>query len=461
MPSSSFFLPCLCVCSFCTLPVGSLSYHVLLTSFFAVQNLPMPSAYPRNLVNKRQVNTCFGVCSFWYGHKFKDLLPPAHHCTVVLSEQFLSPYHSRFTPFSPVFFANNFLRYDSYLVMGSGYGKVRPATGEKGSITLQNWKEKLGTKNWLGWVEFFDQEQVRLGGIENLLRHYLSESEIGGHLCQVLVHGLICIGYGIEANSSEMVSEGMAMIAQKAIAIDPLPDFDESRKSELSNFSELAESLEILARDRRAPEERAMLLLPGQSLVADNRFPLIWDIEKRFKLGPCSNSEEIRAACHLLSSLAFHAMYQGGPKDFGLLHVVTSAPAVTSLCVFLPSHAIPLMRRWWAFALAGYLWRGCPQRPSSDTFSSDRASPTASPQSWETICQLAFEHNDEHVVKGVLACAQASLEGWVAPEVQGHLQELAEIMLKLPNPPEQKGGLDDWWYPNDKNPWETVPDIRK
>eukprot|EP01127_Copromyxa_protea_P018302 TRINITY_DN5725_c0_g1_i1.p1 TRINITY_DN5725_c0_g1~~TRINITY_DN5725_c0_g1_i1.p1 ORF type:complete len:397 (-),score=48.21 TRINITY_DN5725_c0_g1_i1:52-1242(-) len=341
--------------------------------------------------------------------------------------------------------------YESYNVMGSGYGSMRPITGERGSITLDNWGDKRGTSNWAGWVQFFDDEIVRLGGTDKMLQRYLSESEFGGNVCQSLLHGLIAVGYGIDVASGEMISEGMAMIAQRWVDLPPLTEVGEERKLELSTFSELIQSFSLLARDPRAPEERKAI---GPLVNDAASFPLVWEIEKLFKPGPCSTPFEIQSACRLLSSVSFYILYEGGPKDFALLHLVTSAPALTSLCLLLPHLAISLMRRWWATTLTAYLWRGCPRRPSK------LSNNESSSHSWKELCQLAFQHNDEHVVKGVLACAEAEAGGWVDVEIRSHLKCLAEIMLKLPSPPAPKMGENDWWYPSEENPWATLPDIR-
>jgi len=264
-----------------------------------------------------------------------------------------------------------------------------------------------------------------------------------------LLHGLISLGYGIDLKNSVLVSEGLSQIAFSPGLNTPLSELSPSRRSRLSTHSELVSCLALLRNDPRVLETRQKLTI--KNFLMEDSLPLLEEMEQQFYCGPCSTPEEILEALNLLYSLSFVWVTTCGLKDFTILHILTSAPCLVALCeVVNPQLALSFMRQWWRFILTAYVMKGCPNF---------EVTLVDNPLPWEEIKSRAFKHNDEHVVKGVLGCFDASKQEFLPESVKKVLPTIAMTLLAIPCPPAEQHkrfGGDDWIYPSQKNPWETV-----
>jgi len=256
---------------------------------------------------------------------------------------------------------------------------------------------------------------------------------------------MISIGLGELVDSKEVVAEGFSMIAYKYVSLDSLPLLTQKRKSRVSTLEELEKIFDDIAShpDASITREKLKENFNIQSLLTLNPLPLILEFENKLHIGDGS-PESIEQLTHNLNSLAFLLLYQGGCKDFTLLHFLTSSVPLRILCKNHPKLSALLIRRWWIMVLSAYLFKGAPKCSLKHN---------TQIRPWDVILQDAFKHLDEHVVKAVIVCKEFYDD---APEkVKNVIPQIVNVVFTIPGP-EKKTQENDWIYLEQESPWSTI-----
>ncbi|KAI8341053.1 hypothetical protein BC941DRAFT_449531 [Chlamydoabsidia padenii] len=315
-------------------------------------------------------------------------------------------------------------------------------------LTRDNYKDQLGNaKAYTSFLRLFEKE-IDQHGMVDTLRRWVWSGDMLARLVGGVYHPLIHIGYGVEFGLPGQLAEGLAMAActenRLAPWIDDSPDVcdtlttipsisttpisqddkDDSDKTYLLNIFDMIREDTFFDKVVSAEDVNKITTLYSQPRLVDRLHDHIkqWKHDKTWTTRQNLNArvkELYSTAVVSHGATGFPVSKEGedgsGVRiDFFLMHALTSAYFVHILVPHLhPKEAASLLQAHHLATLAHYVIVGRPQvkldrlleydSPSFRTIDSQQPH-----KRWARVLEAAVDE-EEHVIKAIRACAEASI----------------------------------------------------
>ncbi|CAM9094515.1 unnamed protein product [Chrysoparadoxa australica] len=297
------------------------------------------------------------------------------------------------------------------------------------TYTPNDWQEALGKKvDFPALCAFFDQQEREIGttGLMQLYAPVLLEGLAGA-----LTHGVIHLGWALDACNRHMTVEGLAYMVFSYISVgaerftaadgtsNPVASLlHVADEWETQNVKQWVE--DVKAEPKYSEEAGFHTELASFSLSLPHSFHLVLNAGYPLMLAVPSWMEDMEVG-ELLEQLykAVTLLYLGsagqpdtvnGNGDFVVLHLLTSLWAVEQIITLLPEDQQRKGLKCFWSAMIGLLFtssHGFPARSALEGVSSKFASavddcPTSLPKegkNWEELVPLAIAEEEEHNIK--------------------------------------------------------------
>jgi hypothetical protein len=220
-------------------------------------------------------------------------------------------------------------------------------------------------------------------------------------------HGLITLGWGLEADCDETVAEGMAYLAfcnlplgtlaEEGVKKDPLQILKEVKARPELSLSTLFEQYHKDHTDHPGFQTRLKIIRDKHGSALMKEFDLYLDE---------SGSEEyMQATLKTLSQITCEGFANSGYRDFFMLHGITSYRALKMVLRHLhrASDKIVALKHYWRAFVCAYVAQG-----RIDLFIPEKFYNL--PLSWAKIIKPAIKNDDEHLIKIVYVCKREEEE---------------------------------------------------
>ncbi|KAI9891642.1 MAG: hypothetical protein M1814_002577 [Vezdaea aestivalis] len=288
---------------------------------------------------------------------------------------------------------------------------LEPWTDSPGEVSLHDWRDFLGKKEYArAFVDFFEDELARNGyDWKALVNQYMFQGSkpLFNGIISGLAHPLIHLGYGFELSSREVAIEGLTMAATCYNDIHKYLDdpaytrptpIPKSSTRELFKKFATDDRLDAFVEARQGEEVDLMMLIQkNESLLLD--YWNAWDLTD--PTGQFHECQEIGA------NLLVGTVSKTRTYDFFLVHTLTSSHACRILLPLIPgSFQVPLLRQWLFLCLSAYLMQG---RPPLDWGLIGKYELEGRDLEWAHKRALDSEKSkDAHYVKGIRALGVAA-----------------------------------------------------
>lgn len=319
--------------------------------------------------------------------------------------------------------------YRRYEKFSSGYGGLKkintPTLMLSADETSPNyWGTQLGKldqEHWSEWFTFFSSEIASRGRIQ-AVQHFLNASTpLAASVAGTLLHGIISLGYGLALRNDDLTAEGLSLIAVRYSAHGPLaaPPAPAAGAPAIPTAQSLIDF--VLTWLPSQPAEALNDIAKGTVRFATvnvgtlpQRAQAIYQAADAALALPDVTPTAVASLAVILQVVATVILIAACPRDFFALHYLTSAVALPAVTAALaPADAYHVLRRWWHLVVGSYIYRGCPAetRPSAMGTIAESAEGADGKTGFEAAAAVLTDlfiptveaHNDEHVVKGVLA----------------------------------------------------------
>ncbi|KAL3927348.1 MAG: hypothetical protein SGPRY_002865, partial [Prymnesium sp.] len=333
--------------------------------------------------------------------------------------------------------------YSKCTLYGYPLEKARVYAGP--ALTRETWTSAIGVKECFPPLHnFFTSEMNRLNSPEKLVQAYATELLPG--MPGALTHGIIHLGWAIDAGSAEMTAEGAAYLAAVSLSVRP-ERFVRCDHADASPFASLLRASEAFhAADGPAwvasvkadpkfddsfhPELKVAGFQREVAKVLAEGHPLVSEMPEWLYTHSAEDAMEQLYQCVTLLYLASAGDQAGrgtgrapgaagaGPGNFLTLHLLTSLWAVEHVMRPLDASAQGLaLQCYWSMLLAIAITSnaGLPTRETLEVVlekyplaASSRADATGSIDSseWKSVIDAAIAEEEEHNQKLVYVLSQ-------------------------------------------------------
>lgn len=275
-------------------------------------------------------------------------------------------------------------------------------------ITRENWRERLGQKNFKAaseYLDFFEREvDEHKGDWREVLNQFIfsgSEPLIKGNATHDLSHPLIHLAYAYEMQSGDIAVEALTLFAihyetfSRRYLDMPTPALIDPAKTAKSPF-------EALSRVRSDSRFDGLTTRPGRERLEPLFNNYEAEILEHWHSWPISDpTEQFREALDVSVALLVATKKPGEPYDFLLLHILTACHAVRVILPEIPVEwHVRLFKQWWLFAIMIYITQLRPEIKDQTIAEYDLKG-----RNWQSVTKQAVDSAatlDAHYVKGTI-----------------------------------------------------------